>query len=166
MKKKNTRLGVTAVDVMPIHAFVNNRHLLERVLRNYWGYNSIGFFAPAPCYLETTYVNEFNTIVKALHSAGIEIILDVVYNHTAECNQFAPTLSFRGIDNFFFSSSRRHTRLTCDWSSDVCSSDLSCSRTGARTTALRRRHRPSSRGRSGTSSPCSGARARGRAAAP
>jgi isoamylase len=94
-----TRLGVTAVELMPVHAFVDDRHLLERGLRNYWGYNSIGFFAPEPRYLATNNVNEFKTMVKALHSAGIEIILDVVYNHTAEGNQFGPTLSFRGIDN-------------------------------------------------------------------
>jgi isoamylase len=94
-----TRLGVTAVELMPVHAFVDDRHLLERGLRNYWGYNSIGFFAPEPRYLATNNVNEFKTMVKALHSAGIEVILDVVYNHTAEGNQFGPTLSFRGIDN-------------------------------------------------------------------
>lgn len=94
-----TRLGVTAVELMPVHAFVDDRHLLERGLRNYWGYNSIGFFAPEPRYLAANNVNEFKTMVKALHSAGIEVILDVVYNHTAEGNQFGPTLSFRGIDN-------------------------------------------------------------------
>ena len=98
-----TRLGVTAIELMPVHHFVPDRHLLERVLTNYWGYNTLAFFAPEPCYsrakspLET--IREFKEMVKALHAAGIEVILDVVYNHTAEGNQFGPTLSFRGIDN-------------------------------------------------------------------
>ncbi len=73
--------------------------MTERGLRNYWGYNSIGFFAPEPRYCATGDINEFKTMVKSLHSAGIEVILDVVYNHTAEGNQLGPTLSFRGIDN-------------------------------------------------------------------
>ena len=94
-----TRLGITAVELMPVHAFIDDRHLVERGLRNYWGYNTIGFFAPEPRYSATGAVNEFKTMVKALHSAGIEVILDVVYNHTAEGNQLGPTLSFRGIDN-------------------------------------------------------------------
>jgi glycogen operon protein len=93
------RLGVTAVELMPVHCFVDDRRLVERGLRNYWGYNTIGFFAPEPRYSATGTVNEFKTMVKALHSAGIEVILDVVYNHTAEGNQLGPTLSFRGIDN-------------------------------------------------------------------
>ena len=94
-----TRLGVTAVELMPVHTFVDDRHLIERGLRNYWGYNTIGFFAPEPRYSATNSVNEFKTMVKTFHSAGIEVILDVVYNHTAEGNQMGPTLSFRGIDN-------------------------------------------------------------------
>src|SRR6185503_7686554 len=94
-----TRLGVTAVELMPVHTFIDDRHLIERGLRNYWGYNTIGFFAPEPRYCATGSVNEFKTMVKTLHSAGIEVILDVVYNHTAEGNQLGPTLSFRGIDN-------------------------------------------------------------------
>ncbi|MGA9475709.1 MAG: glycogen debranching protein GlgX [Terriglobales bacterium] len=94
-----TRLGVSAVELLPVHAFVDDRQLTERGLRNYWGYNSIGFFAPEPRYSATGNINEFKTMVKALHSAGIEVILDVVYNHTAEGNQLGPTLSFRGIDN-------------------------------------------------------------------
>ncbi|HVM93054.1 MAG TPA: glycogen debranching protein GlgX [Terriglobales bacterium] len=94
-----TRLGVTAVELLPVHSFVDDRQLIERGLRNYWGYNSIGFFAPEPRYCATNSINEFKTMVKALHSAGIEVILDVVYNHTAEGNQLGPTLSFRGIDN-------------------------------------------------------------------
>ncbi|HEX8811734.1 MAG TPA: glycogen debranching protein GlgX, partial [Terracidiphilus sp.] len=94
-----TRLGVTAVELLPVHTFVDDRQLIERGLRNYWGYNSIGFFAPEPRYCATDGINEFKTMVKRFHSAGIEVILDVVYNHTAEGNQMGPTLSFRGIDN-------------------------------------------------------------------
>ena len=94
-----TQLGVTAVELMPVHTFVDDRHLIERGLRNYWGYNSIGFFAPEPRYCATGTINDFKTMVKTLHSAGIEVILDVVYNHTAEGNHLGPTLSFRGIDN-------------------------------------------------------------------
>jgi glycogen operon protein len=93
------KLGVTAVELLPVHCFVDDRHLVEKGLHNYWGYNSIGFFAPEPRYSSTGDVNEFKTMVKSLHSAGIEVILDVVYNHTAEGNQMGPTLSFRGIDN-------------------------------------------------------------------
>jgi isoamylase len=94
-----TQLGITAVELMPVHTFVDDRSLIERGLRNYWGYNSIGFFAPEPRYCATGSINDFKTMVKTLHSAGIEVILDVVYNHTAEGNHLGPTLSFRGIDN-------------------------------------------------------------------
>ena len=93
------KLGVTAVELLPIHAFVHDRHLVAKGLSNYWGYNSIGFFAPEPRYLAGGAVGEFKTMVKRLHDAGIEVILDVVYNHTAEGNHLGPTLSFRGIDN-------------------------------------------------------------------
>ena len=93
------RLGVTAIELMPVHFFVDDRHLLERGLRNYWGYNTLGFFAPEMAYSSTGRISEFKTMVKVLHSAGIEVLLDVVYNHTAEGNQLGPTLSFRGIDN-------------------------------------------------------------------
>lgn len=96
-------LGVTAVELMPIHHFVSDRHLHEKGLANYWGYNTIGFFAPdaryASCGVNGEQVNEFKSMVKALHEAGIEVILDVVYNHTAEGNHMGPTLSFKGIDN-------------------------------------------------------------------
>ncbi|MGJ0515867.1 MAG: glycogen debranching protein GlgX [Methylomicrobium sp.] len=92
-------LGVTAVELMPIHAFIDDRHLEEKGLHNYWGYNSIGYFAPEGRYGYVDPVSEFKNLVKTLHRANIEIILDVVYNHTAEGNQFGPTLSFRGIDN-------------------------------------------------------------------
>jgi len=93
------RLGVTTIELMPVHAFVDDRRLVEQGLRNYWGYNTIGFFAPEPRYSASGKVNEFKTMVKTLHSAGFEIILDVVYNHTAEGNHLGPTLCFRGIDN-------------------------------------------------------------------
>ncbi|HUB02495.1 MAG TPA: glycogen debranching protein GlgX [Terriglobales bacterium] len=92
-------LGVTAVELMPVHYFIDDRRLIEKGLRNYWGYNTIGFFAPESRYLATGSINEFKTMVKTMHTAGIEVILDVVYNHTAEGNQLGPTLSFRGIDN-------------------------------------------------------------------
>ena len=93
------RLGVTTIELMPVHAFVDDRHLVERGLRNYWGYNTIGFFAPDKRYCASGKIGEFKTMVKTLHSAGMEVILDVVYNHTAEGNQCGPTLCFRGIDN-------------------------------------------------------------------
>jgi glycogen operon protein len=93
------RLGVTTVELMPVHTFVDDRHLVQKGLRNYWGYNSIGYFAPDNRYSASGQVAEFKTMVKALHSAGIEVILDVVYNHTAEGNHLGPTLAFRGIDN-------------------------------------------------------------------
>ena len=93
------RLGVTTIELMPVHWFVDDRHLVEKGLRNYWGYNSLGFFAPDLRYSSTGRVSEFKTMVKTLHSAGLEVILDVVYNHTAEGSHLGPTLSFRGIDN-------------------------------------------------------------------
>ncbi len=93
------QLGITSVELMPVHAFVDDRHLVERGLSNYWGYNSIGFFAPDHRYSSSGSISEFKTMVKTLHSHGIEVILDVVYNHTAEGNQLGPTLGFRGIDN-------------------------------------------------------------------
>ncbi|OGA05741.1 MAG: glycogen debranching enzyme GlgX [Betaproteobacteria bacterium RIFCSPHIGHO2_12_FULL_69_13] len=93
------RLGVTSVELMPVHAIADERRLIGRGLRNYWGYNSIGYFAPEGRYCASGKVNELKTMVKTLHSAGIEVILDVVYNHTAEGDQLGPTLCFRGIDN-------------------------------------------------------------------
>jgi len=93
------RLGVTTIELMPVHWFVDDRHLLQKGLRNYWGYNSLAFFAPDLRYSSTGRVSEFKTMVKTLHSAGLEVILDVVYNHTAEGNHLGPTLSLRGIDN-------------------------------------------------------------------
>ena len=94
-----TRLGVTSIELMPVHAFIDDRQLVERGLRNYWGYNTIGFFALEPRYLAHSSIREFKTMVKTLHSAGLEVILDVVYNHTAEGNHLGPTLSLKGIDN-------------------------------------------------------------------
>ncbi len=94
------RVGVTAVELLPIHAFVHDGFLLEQGLRNYWGYHSIAYFAPHPEYAHgASAVSEFKRMVRELHAAGIEVILDVVYNHTAEGNQDGPTLSMRGIDN-------------------------------------------------------------------
>ena len=93
------KLGVTAIELLPIHAFVDDRFLIEKGLRNYWGYNSIGFFAPDPRYLASGELREFRQLVQKLHQADIEVILDVVYNHTAEGNELGPTLSFKGIDN-------------------------------------------------------------------
>ncbi len=92
-------LGVTAVELLPCQAFVSEQFLQDRGLSNYWGYNSVAWFAPAPQYAVADAVVEFKTMVKALHAAGIEVIIDVVFNHTAEGNEFGPTLSLRGIDN-------------------------------------------------------------------
>jgi glycogen operon protein len=95
-----TNLGITAIELLPVHQHVTDRHLVERGLSNYWGYNTIGFFAPDVRYSATGEpVSEFKTMVKRLHDAGIEVILDVVYNHTGEGNHLGPTVSFRGIDN-------------------------------------------------------------------
>jgi isoamylase len=98
-----TGLGVTAVELLPVHQFIHDAHLIERGLRNYWGYNSIGFLAPHNEYAATgqrgEQVAEFKAMVRALHEAGIEVILDVVYNHTAEGNHLGPELSMKGIDN-------------------------------------------------------------------
>jgi isoamylase len=96
------KLGVTAVELLPVHQFVNDKTLLDKNLVNYWGYNSIGYFAPDSRYaneIQGGQVQEFKEMVKNLHAAGIEVILDVVYNHTAEGNHLGPTLSFKGVDN-------------------------------------------------------------------
>ena len=92
-------LGVTSAELLPIHAFVDDGYLVERGLRNYWGYNSLAFFAPEPRYQHSASANEFKAMVNQFHAHGIEVILDVVYNHTAEGNELGPTLSFKGIDN-------------------------------------------------------------------
>jgi len=99
-------LGITAVELMPIHYFMHDKHLVDKELRNYWGYNSLGYFAPHNEYASDANpagaVAEFKSMVKALHQAGIEVILDVVYNHTAEGNHLGPVLSLKGIDNSYY----------------------------------------------------------------
>ncbi|MER8047976.1 glycogen debranching protein GlgX [Streptomyces sp. NPDC094032] len=115
-----TRLGVTAVELLPVHQFAHEDHLLRRGLTNYWGYNSIGYFAPHAGYSASgtagQQVGEFKRMVRALHAAGIEVILDVVYNHTAEAGELGPTLSLKGIDNRGYyrlpSDARRYTDYT------------------------------------------------------
>ena len=94
-----TRLGVNAIELLPVQNFVDDRNLIQKGLRNYWGYSPLSFFAPAPRYLSSADLGEFKTAVSRMHDAGIEVILDVVYNHTAEGSELGPTLSFRGIDN-------------------------------------------------------------------
>jgi len=95
-------LGVTTVELLPIHAFLDDHHLVEKGLSNYWGYNSIGFFAPSTRYLGQARLSSFRDMVRKFHDAGLEVVLDVVYNHTAEGNELGPTLSFKGIDNFSY----------------------------------------------------------------
>lgn len=95
-------LGITSVELLPIHWFPDDRHLLDRGLKNFWGYNTLGFFAPASRYYGPAGIAGFRDMVRAFHDAGIEVILDVVYNHTAEGNELGPTLSFKGIDNFSY----------------------------------------------------------------
>lgn len=108
------RLGVTAIELMPVHYFIDDRRLVDLGLRNYWGYNSIGYFAPHTAYAADRSpagaVGEFKQMVKRLHQAGIEVILDVVYNHTAEGNECGPTLGFRGIDNAYYYRLYEHDR--------------------------------------------------------
>ncbi len=103
-----TDLGITAVELLPVQAFVDDRFLVEKGLSNYWGYQTLGFFAPEPRYLHGAEIAEFQYMVARLHAAGIEVILDVVYNHTCEGDETGPTLSFRGLDN------RSYYRLTPD----------------------------------------------------
>jgi len=93
------KLGVTAIELLPIHSFVDDRHLVDRGLRNYWGYNTLSYFAPDGLYTRGNAIDDFRATVGALHDAGIEVILDVVYNHTAEGNHMGPTLCYRGVDN-------------------------------------------------------------------
>jgi glycogen operon protein len=94
-------LGVTSVELLPVHTFIDDSNLLEKGLKNYWGYNSIGFFAPDPRYAADVpnSLREFKEMIARLHDGGLEVILDVVYNHTAEGNELGPTLSFKGLDN-------------------------------------------------------------------
>lgn len=96
------KIGITALELLPIHAFAQDRHLLEKGLTNYWGYNTLSFFAPEESYLSSGELEEISKTVDALHEAGIELILDVVYNHTCEGNHLGPTLSWKGIDNLSY----------------------------------------------------------------
>lgn len=105
------RIGVTAVELLPIHGFLHDQMLLDKGLKNYWGYNSLSFFAPQRAYLKSGNLKEMKAAVRRLHEAGIEVILDVVYNHTAEGSELGPTLSFRGIDNasyYLLAEDKRH----------------------------------------------------------
>lgn len=95
-------LGVTSVELLPVHAYLDDHHLVAKGLSNYWGYNTIGFFAPMQRYTGEAGLASFRQMVRAFHDAGLEVILDVVYNHTAEGNELGPTLSFKGIDNFSY----------------------------------------------------------------
>ena len=115
---------------MPVHHFVDEGHLVDRRLTNYWGYNSLGFFAPEVRYAtggDGRQVAEFRTMVKRLHRAGIEVILDVVYNHTAEGNHLGPMLSFKGVDNSSYyrlvPDDERHymSYFACPWPAWFCS---------------------------------------------
>jgi glycogen operon protein len=106
------RIGVTAIELMPIHAFLQDRHLLEKGLRNYWGYNTLAYFAPEPGYLASNNPRELRDLVRRYHAAGLEVILDVVYNHTCEGSELGPTLSWRGLDNatyYRLAENPRHT---------------------------------------------------------
>ncbi|MCF8106691.1 MAG: glycogen debranching protein GlgX [Desulfohalobiaceae bacterium] len=113
------QLGVSAVELMPIHTFIQDKHLVDKGLHNYWGYNSIGYFAPNKDYAADrrpgAEVAEFKQMVKALHQAGLEVILDVVYNHTAEGNHFGPMLSFKGIDNGYYYRLTEDQRFYMDY---------------------------------------------------
>jgi glycogen operon protein len=93
------RLGITAIELMPVHAFLQDRHLIDKGLRNYWGYNTLGFFVPEQSYMSGGGTNELRATIRRLHRAGIEVLLDVVYNHTCEGSELGPTLSWRGLDN-------------------------------------------------------------------
>jgi glycogen operon protein len=112
-------LGITAVELLPVHHFISDRHLQEKKLTNYWGYNTIGFFAPDVRYVSGDktggQVREFKQMVKELHKAGIEVILDVVYNHTGEGNHLGPTLSFRGVDNATYYRLTENKRFYMDY---------------------------------------------------
>lgn len=111
MLEHYARLGITAIELLPVHAFLNDRFLVRQGLTNYWGYQSISFFAPEPRYLHDGSIHEFQQMVARLHAAGLEVILDVVYNHTGEGSELGPTLSFRGLDNLSYyrlTGDRRH----------------------------------------------------------
>ncbi|MGA2363968.1 MAG: glycogen debranching protein GlgX [Steroidobacteraceae bacterium] len=107
------RLGVTAIELLPIHAFVQDRPLIERGLVNYWGYNTLAFFAPEARYLHSGNRDELKGAIKALHAAGLEVLLDVVYNHTGEGSELGPTLSMRGLDNAVYYRAAAHNLRHC-----------------------------------------------------
>jgi isoamylase len=109
------KLGVTAIELLPIHAFVDDRFLVDKQLKNYWGYSTLAFFAPEPRYLGESGVSGLKGAIRALHDAGIEVFLDVVYNHTCEGSHLGPTLSFRGIDNaVYYKLSPENPRFSWD----------------------------------------------------
>ncbi|NRP72451.1 hypothetical protein ILFOPFJJ_03349 [Ensifer psoraleae] len=110
-----TKLGVSAIELLPVQYFLDDRYLIERGLRNYWGYQTLGFFAPQTRYMKSNRITEFKTMVKRFHAAGIEVLMDVVYNHTAEGSEHGPTLSFRGLDNLsYYRQSPEKPRHTFD----------------------------------------------------
>lgn len=117
------KIGVTAIELMPVHAFPDDRFLTEKKLRNYWGYSTLAFFAPEPRYAGPGGTEGLRTAVAALHAAGIEVILDVVYNHTMEGNHLGPTLSFRGIDNASYYKLNAENARYC-WDSTGCGNTL------------------------------------------
>jgi glycogen operon protein len=120
------QLGVTAIELLPIHGFVDDRTLVEKKLVNYWGYNTLAFFAPDPRYAQDNPLDSFRTAVARLHDAGIEVMLDVVYNHTAEGNHLGPTLCFRGIDNAsYYWLNRENPRFYDDFTGCGSSVNLS-----------------------------------------
>nr|HMS94464.1 alpha-amylase family glycosyl hydrolase [Tabrizicola sp.] len=124
------KLGVTAIELLPVHAFIDDRFLVLKGLKNHWGYNSLGFFTPEPRYMSHGAIREFQTMVRRFHAAGIEVILDVVYNHTAEGDEWGPTVSFRGLDNASYyrldpADRRRYLDTTgCGNSVDVSDPDV------------------------------------------
>jgi isoamylase len=115
-------LGITSIELMPVHAFIDEQHLVEKQLRNYWGYNSIAFFAPAPRFSQIDAIGEFRDMVHAIHDQGIEVILDVVYNHTGEGDQLGPSISLRGFDNLSY------YRTEAD-NPAICINDTGCGNT-------------------------------------
>ncbi|WP_204630462.1 glycogen debranching protein GlgX [Dyella mobilis] len=121
-------LGVSSVELLPVHAFIDEKHLFDVGLRDYWGYNTLGFFAPHARYMATNTVAEFKEMVAHFHEAGLEVILDVVYNHTAEGNHLGPTLSLRGIDNATYYRLAENPRLYVNDTGTGNTLDLSHSR--------------------------------------
>ena len=127
MRNKEVRsyiksLGITSIELMPVHAFIDEQHLVEKQLRNYWGYNSIAFFAPAPRFSQIDAIGEFRDMVRAIHDQGIEVVLDVVYNHTGEGDQLGPSISLRGFDNLSY------YRTEAD-NPAICINDTGCGNT-------------------------------------